>query len=183
MRIRTKSQKVLFDLDGSLAGARFKGVQFEDVDLEGRDLRGAVFEECYLALCTLDDADLSESQFLHCEFEGALAIGTAFDRAVIWNTLFYDVHADQARFRHATLRDVRFQGTFLGGCDFTGADLRGTLFAADNISHRTDLTAADFTAANLVDVRFDGALYSPGTRFPDNFRPEQPGLVFEEDDE
>ena len=147
-----------------LRGADLRQVQLERADLSGASLAGADLSSAALTAARLDDADLSDCRLQGANLCGSSACGASFVRAVL-----NKVHADDACWAGADLRDAQLDDALLMRIDLSGAQLdgcrlTGTLLMqakapqsrwAGSRWSKCVAPSADFTAAC-----FDGATLS-----------------------
>ncbi|MFJ2988634.1 pentapeptide repeat-containing protein [Collimonas sp. NPDC087041] len=129
---------------------------------------------------SLENCDLDGVKLLDAYFEGVTMFGASFESADLGKCEFYLVLAMGASFKSALMSGAKFLGGSFEDVNFSYADLTGASFLVDNMGGEIDLSGADFTHAKLNNTIFSGALYSPQTKFPDDFLPESAGLRLKE---
>ena len=67
----------------------------------------------------------------------------------------------------------------LEGLDLSGAKLSGANLTGANL-YGTDLDGANLYGTDLGGANLGGAEYNKNTKFPDDFDPEEAGMVLEE---
>ncbi len=147
----------------SINGARLARAKFAGVNLSGAQLRGVDLSDADLADADLSGADLSDANFSNCNLHGAK---------------FATADLSGARLVGAELIGVALDNANLAGVDLAGADILSSGFRGAN------LTDADFSRANfcpaplgLDQYLWEGARFTDGTRFPDEFNPVDHGAT------
>lgn len=135
------------------------GLTFEDISM-----RDADFTECTMSNTSLSGADLSEARFNTSQMDSMDARGVVASQLTFFNTDALDGQWAGSELTRADLRNSSFAGsdmstmtltdsitvfTDFSQVDFSGSDLRRTLFFAGQF------TGADFTNADLSGVRFE----------------------------
>jgi len=150
-------------IDVSLRGSDLRGVDFSHKSLCGMNFSEANFRGATLSRCDLSNADFTRCDLrggylvssrlvgavlVETTFEDGLLTGADLSNAVLQLTNFSKASLTLASLANATGSGV-FRDTKLGSCDFTGAELAGSLFA------RADVDAADVNDTDLSAVTFD----------------------------
>ena len=134
----------------SVAGQQFKDkcrigpVDFSFIDFGNCSLNRALFEGTNLSFAEFQDAKMAGTRFYGCDM-----ICSSWSNADLAGTEFHhECNLNYADLKRASLSCARFStGTRLYETDFSGADLRGTIFIG------VDLTTACFKNSKL-----DGAM-------------------------
>lgn len=79
-------------------------------------------------------------------------------------------------FKNASLKGTTFTGANLTNVDFTGANLTGASLTVSRYRGATKLHNANFAAANIEGVNWEGAIYDCKTKFPEGFDAAKNGL-------
>ena len=94
-------------------------VNFEGADLTGVDISNMKFRACDFKGATLSNNNINNTAFVLCDFESA-----KLTESNVIGVVFQNVN-----FSNAKILDGNFQSTyFIDFVDFSGADLKGTLF-------------------------------------------------------
>jgi fluoroquinolone resistance protein len=152
------------------AGTRLSGLCFEDCEFINCDftdmlIENCIFTDCQFKSCNLSFVNLNGSQFLNVVFSASKLLGVNWGNAC-WQGLMSGAGLS---FRHSILnyssffslcitgihiieckaQDVDFREADLKAANFTGTDLRNSLFM------HTNLSQADFTDATdyKIDLR------------------------------
>ncbi len=127
-------------------------------DFDSRDLRGHDFTQGVLEGAIFSDANLERTIFREAD--------------LYWAVLF------RANLRNSILDGALLCGANLKEADLTGASLRGTNLGRDQMGGGTHLQAARLAGADVTGANFEGAEYDFFTTFPDDFDPNEHGMVF-----
>ena len=85
------------------------------------------------------------------------------------NTRRYPLWLPRENLRGAILRGVNLRGANLRDANLAGADLR-----------MSDLSAANLYGCDLTGAKFEHALYTSETTWPEDFEPQERGAVLVE---
>ncbi len=107
-------------------------------------LRGARLEHCDLSNANMSIGLMDAVELIDCVFDDARMNHSSWDQAELVNCRFLKAWLGLAKFEHARI----------SGCDWTAAYLETSMWS------NSDVNATRFVDANLVDSRFDGALFS-----------------------
>ena len=177
----------------------FRQGDLSGVSLRGNDIRGWDFHDQNLssasfASATIDGADFAGAKIVGASFENTTSKGLMKDQ-------FYST----ASYRERDLRGIRLQSNNLRNWDFSEQDLTNADFSFSNLSNTnfadSDLTGAlimpsrgtNLTGANLKNASLQGTktdvsaafmddrtTYNQWTVFPNGFKPQEAGLLYEE---
>ncbi len=142
-------------LDMKLNGKR---ANLGGVDLQGIDLRYA----------NLKSADMSRAKLKFINLKGANLIGADLGDAELFGALLLHANLINANLIDANLIDAQLNGANLTRASLEGADLRSA-----------NLCDAVLEATDLTDTQLDCAKYNKRTIFPDEFDPQERGMVYE----
>jgi len=95
-----------------------------------------------------------------------------FQDANLYNGIFIHSHFMKTDFQNASFADANLQGAKLSDVNLSGANFHGA-----------DLRGADLSGTDLEGVLWGWTKYSPNTQWPDGFKPENAGVLLEEDGE
>ncbi len=136
---------------------------FERIDLTGTPLSGTRAEAASFRNAKLMSVDLSVASLSYSNFAGAMAGYADFSGSEMESVeashgefayaTFAQANLDSASFIFADLRNADLSGADLRNADFSGADLRG----------------ADLRNATTLGTRFEGAISSSTTLWPEAF--------------
>jgi uncharacterized protein YjbI with pentapeptide repeats len=158
----------------ALASCEFEECRFVACDLSASEIRACRFAECSFEQCDLSLVRLPRSAFTACRFEDSKIIGVnwteatwpegrlwvpiGFERCAINDSTFLGLALREIRVVECAAHDVDFREADLTKADFSGTDLRGSLFVS------TNLTGADLRSAR--DYRIDPRVNTlKGARF------------------
>jgi len=133
-----------------------KGAQLAQADLREANLAGAILEEAQLGAAQLVKAQLREAQLFTAQLQAADLTAADLQKAFLGGA---DLTA-------ATLAGANLQDAFFGNAKLRRANLAGAA-----------LQGAFFGDAALTDAQFTGATYAATTVWPNDFCPEQAGLI------
>jgi uncharacterized protein YjbI with pentapeptide repeats len=125
-----------------IRGARFVGTTLDRVRV-----RDSTFESCDLSGASLVDAAFTRVEFKNCKMAAIDLAG-----ARMHDVLFNDSKLDDANFRMISGDHVRFEQVSLRSSDFYAAGVAYAQFLD------CDLTAAQFSKAELAGVRLHGSI-------------------------
>ena len=146
---------------GDLRDARLESCTFEGADWSGLDLRGARFEDCVFRDCDLSNVRTLGLGLQGVTFEGCKLVG--FDLASC-NTLGLEVRLmdcmlDSANLEGVDCRQISWKGGRAHGADFTAANLEGVVFDGVDLEGalfgQTKLAGTDFSTATGWRIRPD----------------------------
>ena len=151
------------------------GCSFYDCDFKNTGLKEAVFEKCNFfdadaqKGCYFYGADLTNSQFLHCDISLA-----EFERADMFVIEISNSKAQGCSFKQANfasvvsrrkllcsahLTDSHFRYADFEGCQLVGCDLSGSSFVNANF-FQSNLEKCQLLSADLTGIQFEGLILS-----------------------
>jgi uncharacterized protein YjbI with pentapeptide repeats len=187
-----RSQPELRNLvSAHLAGSSYPGVDFQGVDLRHADLsranlHGATFTGVDLRQARLGQATMIDAVARGANLESAYLLGANLRNADLRETNLTKAYVKAARLSRAQLDQAKLRRAILSYADLSWASLRGADLTAAclkgaDLSHAnlrgTRLSAADLRLARLRYVDLTGATYSPATRWPSGFKPDEQGAI------
>ncbi|MDQ0612146.1 uncharacterized protein YjbI with pentapeptide repeats [Variovorax sp. W1I1] len=142
--------------NSNLSGANFASAVLAHANLEGAIAIGAKFGKANLGKAILargvfDDADFTETMFMHCAFAGTQMRRAGFMKANLLETTWGDADWSGAQLSGQTfykldLRGMRWPEADLSACNFIESDLSGV-----------DMHAAQLASATFATCKLDGA--------------------------
>ena len=103
-----------------LERARFVDVELDSCDLSGAMFEGSSFERVVLRQCRIVGALLGGARLRNVRIEGCKV-----DRSALNATVAERLHVTGSMLVECDLRDARWPGAVVAGCDLTGADVSG----------------------------------------------------------
>ncbi|CAM5445304.1 Pentapeptide repeat-containing protein OS=Streptomyces alboniger OX=132473 GN=CP975_16000 PE=4 SV=1 [Streptomyces alboniger] len=155
-----------FDGGGLVPDGDYDGLEFAGLDLGGTDGGGALFMDCALTGCGLDETRLSRARFVDSVLREPRGVGTDLAEASLRDVEVVDARLggvqlhggvlervvvrggkiDYLNLRKARLRDVIFEGCVLVEPDFGLASLERVAFLD------CSLRGVDFSGTRMKDV-------------------------------
>ncbi len=132
------------------SGITFDSLILDRANLSSTTLRGLRIRDARLLRPDLSNANWSPSTLERVEILDGRLTGLKALEASFQDVSFVRCKADLAQFRHASLRDCRFEDCILRDADFYGAELRGVSFRG------SDLKGANFNGTKLAQADFRG---------------------------
>jgi uncharacterized protein YjbI with pentapeptide repeats len=135
MEIRNAMGVLLFSCEGRPGCCDLDGLNLQNADLRGKDLTGMLISDTDFSFADVRGASFYWDPLIDVRFEGANLEGT--DLA--------GTDLIRVNFRSANLRNADLGPSGLGGppcvfgCDFTGANLEGTIFTEAQYDEDTRL--------------------------------------------
>jgi len=148
MEIRGNLGNLLFISDDSPGACDLDGLNLRNADLRGVDLTGML---------------ISFTDFSFADLRGA---------TFYWDTLI------DVRLEGANLEGADLAGTDLIRVNFRNANLRNADIGPSGLGPPSSVFGCDFTGANLEGTVFARAQYDEDTRFPEGFDKEKWEMTF-----
>jgi mRNA-degrading endonuclease RelE of RelBE toxin-antitoxin system len=126
------------------------------------------FPNLYLS----SDTHFTSLVLSNIELINAELFGVSFSSAVIENINLSSSNLCWCRFKDTQIRRCNLHSAYLRGIVMTDTSLEEVDLSESN------LIDANLQFVNLKNVIFSNARYSTGTVFPENFSPEQEGMIF-----
>lgn len=163
---------------------KFDTVKFFHCNLNLTSFVRSKFRNSLLEHCSLQETNLSFSDFRGCSF-----IGNNFRQATFVNcylqesdfakSLFYGVDFQNSIFENCEFPETVFSLCNLDNCDFRDTNLRQANFKGADL--RTTKLPTEYHAQlrDPLDQRslLDGAIYNSDTQFPKGFSPLEHGMI------
>lgn len=154
-------------------------------DLASVDLRGCDFHGAALAGVDLSLADLSGARLAGVDLTAANLSEANLAGAILTHANLADADLSGATLTEAMLADSVLNGAVLAGCDLAAADLTSAYLASADLSEAdltgatliADLSGADLTDSILEEITLEGSVYTPDTRWPEDFSPLEHGAA------
>lgn len=142
----------------SFPSHNFDGMKFKRFESFGPvNFKGASFKNADMYGLSLVGANLQGADFTNANIGSADLRKTNLNNAILKN-----LKIERVNFEEANLENVDFTGSY-----FAGARLQNT-----------DLSGANFTGADIrYSSKFDGAIYTKDTIWPEGFKPEITGAI------
>lgn len=186
---------------GKISESSFEAVNFSEGKFdflnEGKnDFTAADFSGARMTLKSGKNTDFSRAKFTKAvvygmggaDTSGADFTGTSFyakdmpgiradDQAMnlagqkLGGSTFQAMNLANSSFARADLQKADFRGANVSGADFSGANLAGADFTVSHHHGPAHLEGADFSTAQIADVKWEGAIFDCKTRFPAGFAP------------
>ncbi|EIJ44049.1 hypothetical protein BegalDRAFT_3228 [Beggiatoa alba B18LD] len=129
----------------NLCNCTFIGGGIDDgMNLENKHVENVIFERCIIM-----DVNFKYATFVNVEFYDVVFFLTDFSFTKWVNAQFYGVDLKASQFFQATLKDVSF--------------------LPDNVLHKTDISAIDFSTAIFDNVMLDNVIFDELTRLPSGY--------------
>lgn len=170
----------------SYPGADFDGLDLRHADLSRANLRGATFTGADLRQTRLGQATMIDAVLRSANLESAYLLGANLRNADLRETNLAKAYVKAGSLCRAQLDQANLRGTILSYADLSSASLRGADLTAACLKgadlsranlRGARLPAADLRLARLRSVDLTGATYSPTTRWPSGFKPDQQGAI------
>lgn len=107
---------------------RARNCQFEWLEIIGSKLMLSDFSETVFDHCAVHFCTFQGSNFEHCRITDSLFCGNHFGIVPYQDDITQHLAFIPASFVNATLTNVNFDGCFMSGCDFRGAELENVTF-------------------------------------------------------
>lgn len=140
------------------------------------ELRTADGRELRVKVRSLKDKDFDGADFRNADLRGINLEGANFSDAVLDDADLAGADCWTASFYRCSMKNARMMSGVFSGADFKSADLTGADLRNGDFSDNGGRVGADFSGANLTNVRweganFSGAIYDVDTIFPGSFGP------------
>jgi len=140
----------------TFVGAHLKGISFHRAIFEGLDFSKADFTGC----------DLRNSVFYFSVLNDARMINVSLVNAILVGSKMRGVDLSGSLLMYSDFSKVDFSLASLRGATVVGGDFRDVEFSG-----------ADVTVVGLDQCNLEGASYDDQTIWPENFNPEEHGLI------
>jgi len=146
-------------------------VKFHENDLTETRFACANLKNCTMFECNLDKASFAKSHIDKATFQDCSAKQTDFAEASLEESRFLDTSLLAANFQKANLRKAEFKASYdtdenvLDRVNFQNANLQSATF------NGVFLRGANFTGADCKGVTFKNCKYDKDTKFPSQFEP------------
>lgn len=109
------------------------------------------YDSCEFIECTFSEADLADISFINCHFKTCDFRQSKMDHLGLKDVTFFDCNFTGVDFSVCSpfLWKAKFEACQMSVCNFTGMQLKGTLFKD------CSLIETDFTESNLSSALFD----------------------------
>jgi uncharacterized protein YjbI with pentapeptide repeats/energy-coupling factor transporter ATP-binding protein EcfA2 len=154
--------------------ANFSSADLRFANLHLANLHLADLSSANLHLADLSSADLSGADLSSANLRGANLSSADLSFANLFGTRLRFADLSSADLSSANLSSANFFGTDLSGADLSSANLRGARLHAR--LPFADLRGADLRGADLSSANLSGTLYTPETKFSQNFNPSERGM-------
>ena len=177
------------DFSGAdLRGADFSSANLHTCNFSGARLAGAKFDSLKgsynttFQQATLEYSSFKGAHLFHVKLDGAVLDKADFSKARLESTSLENASVSGANFQGASLllarlRGARWDGQDLAGVELRGADLRDAAFRNTSLRGAVfghsygsleimDLRGADFSSADLTDVKWGPAIVDCRTKLP-----------------
>ncbi len=139
---------------------------FERIDLTGTPLTGI----------DATDSSFRNTRLMGVDLSGAVLSGSCFAGAMAGYADFSGSHMVMTQSSHGEFAYATFAEADLSSADFTFADLRNADLSGADLRNAdfsgSDLRGADLRRATILGARFEGAISSGTTLWPDSFLSE-----------
>ncbi|MFT6895979.1 MAG: fluoroquinolone resistance protein [Paraglaciecola sp.] len=152
------------------AGTQLSGLCFEDCEFINCDftdllIENCIFTDCQFTSCNLSFVKLNGSQFVNVVFSACKLLGVnwtyacwqglmsgaglSFKHSILNSSSFFALYIAGIHIIECKAQDVDFREADLQAANFTGTDLRNTLFMHTNLSQANFTDATDY----YIDLR------------------------------
>lgn len=136
--------------------------------------------EGHLAKTDLRSVDISHSDLWRTNFSFSELEGAEVNDSILTENNFIFSNLENVNFSGSNLRGSYFRNSNLRSVDFSLANLSEATFReADLIDanfNKAYIDGSDFSQTNLSSARISGAIYTPSTKFPEDFSIEDADL-------
>lgn len=128
---------------------------FLNCDLSEANLSATKFIESEFIDCNLSNAKFNDTSILDVKFKNCKMLGIQFDRSnqLLFSAIFENCQLNDCTFFEMKLRQSEFQNSNLEGADFTAADLKDI-----------KITGCDLFNTNFDHANLEGADFSMSVR-------------------
>ncbi len=157
-----------------LGGANLQSANLLGADLTGADLSGASMLNAMLRGASMEKTSLQRASPINASFSGAVLSGANFSQAILSGVIKpAGAKEDQfvtARLYGAFLNDTNWEGAYVVGARFTGADMRGANMGNATLRDTVQMNGQPVDqAVNLTATTLDQK-----SNFPVGFDPSNP---------
>lgn len=160
-RFRNSSLKNCSFHSGKLRGTHWKNCNLSGVNFRKADLRDCILDGCNLTGADLRYANLEDARILDCELYAA-----NFDNSTLSLAIIDHCDMGAQTFHNSNCKGIKLYSSqiihgFFDNADFSGAEIRNTLFRSCTLTHTSFLKARiDDTVLKGCDSFDEGPVFS-----------------------